>query len=72
MVIQLAKNLFDSSSLADLKKLAVQKDIQPNDVLKMIMKKTEDFGEVINSQGEGSESKANKMLKINEALLKAS
>ena len=70
--VQLAKNLFDSSSLADLKKLAVQKDIQPNDVLKMIMKKTEDFGEVINSQGEGSESKANKMLKINEALLKAS
>ena len=34
------------------------------------MKKTEDFGEVLNSQGEGSESKAAKMLRINEALLK--
>ena len=36
------------------------------------MKKTEDFGEVINAQGEGSESKAAKMNRINEALLKAS
>lgn len=70
--IELAKNLFDSSTLEDLKKIAVQKDIQPNDVLKKIMKKTEDFGEVLNSQGEGSESKAAKMLRINEALLKAS
>ena len=70
--IELAKDLFDSSTLEDLKKIAVQKDIQPNDVLKKIMKKTEDFGEVLNSQGEGSESKAAKMLRINEALLKAS
>ena len=70
--VELAKDLFDSSNLEDLKKIAVQKDIQPNDVLKKIMKKTEDFGEVLNSQGEGSESKAAKMLRINEALLKAS
>ena len=70
--VELAKDLFDSSNLEDLKKIAVQKDIQPTDVLKKIMKKTEDFGEVLNSQGEGSESKAAKMLRINEALLKAS
>ena len=70
--VELAKDLFDSSNLEDLKKVAVQKDIQPTDVLKKIMKKTEDFGEVLNSQGEGSESKAAKMLRINEALLKAS
>jgi hypothetical protein len=70
--IELAKDLFDSSTLEDLKKIAVQKDIQPNNVLKKIMKKTEDFGEVLNSQGEGSESKDAKMLRINEALLKAS
>ena len=70
--VELAKDLFNSSNLEDLKKIAVQKDIQPTDVLKKIMKKTEDFGEVLNSQGEGSESKAAKMLRINEALLKAS
>ena len=70
--IELAKNLFDSSTLEDLKKIAVKKDIQPADVSKKIMKKTEDFGEVINAQGEGSESKAAKMNRINEALLKAS
>ena len=70
--IELAKDLFDSSTLEDLKKIAVKKDIQPADVSKKIMKKTEDFGEVLNSQGEGSESKAAKMLRINEALLKAS
>ena len=70
--VELAKNLFDSSTLEDLKKIAVKKDIQPADVSKKIMKKTEDFGEVINAQGEGSESKAAKMNRINEALLKAS
>jgi len=70
--VELAKNLFDSSTLEDLKKIAVQKDIQPADVSKKIMKKTEDFGEVINAQGEGSESKDAKMNRINEALLKAS
>jgi len=70
--IELAKDLFDSSTLEDLKKIAVKKDIQPADVSKKIMKKTEDFGEVLNSQGEGSESKAAKMNRINEALLKAS
>ena len=70
--IELAKDLFDSSTLEDLKKIAVKKDIQPADVSKKIMKKTEDFGEVLNSQGEGSESKAAKMNRINEALLKVS
>jgi len=68
----LAKDLFNSSSLVELKKLATQKEITTESVQKLIAKKTEDFGQVIDSQGEGSESKAALMLKINEALLKVS
>ena len=69
--VELAKNLFDSSSLEDLKKLAIQKDIEPTDVLKSISKKMENYEEVLNAQGEGSVSKAAKVLRTNEALLKA-
>jgi len=69
--VELAKNLFDSSSLEELKKLAIQKDIQPTDVLKSISKKMENYAEVLNAQGEGSVSKAGKLLRTNEALLKA-
>jgi len=69
--LELAKDLFDSSSLTSLKKLAIKNDIQPNDVSKKISKKLESFAEVINAQGEGSESKANFLLEINDALLKA-
>ena len=67
---ELAKDLFDSSSLKDLKTLAAQKDIDVDGVKKLIFKGTEDFGQVLDSQGEGSESKVAKMLRINEALLK--
>jgi hypothetical protein len=66
----LAKDLFNSSSLLELKKLATQKEITTESVQKLIAKETEDFGQVIDSQGEGSESKAALMLQINEALLK--
>ena len=69
--VELAKNLFDSSSLEELKKLAIQKNIQPTDVLKSISKKMENYAEVLNAQGEGSVSKAGKLLRTNEALLKA-
>ena len=69
--VELAKNLFDSSSLEELKKLAIQKDIQPTDVLKSISKKMENYEEVLNAQGEGSVSVAGKLLRTNEALLKA-
>jgi len=69
--VELAKDLFDSSSLTSLKKLAIKNDIQPNDVSKKISKKLESFAEVINAQGEGSESKADFLLEINDALLKA-
>jgi len=69
--VELAKNLFDSSSLTSLKTLAIKNDIQPNDVSKKISKKLESFAEVINAQGEGSESKADFLLEINDALLKA-
>jgi len=69
--VELAKNLFDSSSLEDLKKLAIQKDIQPTSVLKLISKEMENYAEVLNAQGEGSISKAGKLLRTNEALLKA-
>ena len=68
--LELAKDLFDSSSLKDLKTLAAQKDIDVDAIKKLIAKETEDFGQVLDSQGEGSESKAAKMLRINEALLK--
>ena len=67
---ELAKDLFNSSTLKDLKTLAAQKDIDVDAVKKLIFKGTEDFGQVLDSQGEGSESKAAKMLRINEALLK--
>ena len=67
---ELAKDLFNSSTLKDLKTLAAQKDIDVDGVKKLIFKGTEDFGQVLDSQGEGSESKAAKMLRINEALLK--
>ena len=69
--VELAKDLFDSSSLEELKKIANQKDTkQVTSLITTIAKKTEDFGQVLDSQGEGSESKAAKMLRINEALLK--
>jgi len=67
---ELAKDLFDSSTLKELKTLAAQKDIDVDSIKKLIAKETEDFGQVLDSQGEGSESKAAKMLRINEALLK--
>jgi hypothetical protein len=51
--------------LADQKKTGQVTTLQT-----LIAKKTEDFGQVLDSQGEGSESKAAKMLRINEALLK--
>jgi len=69
---ELAKDLFNSSTLKDLKTLAAQKDIDVDGVKKLIFKGTEDFGQVLDSQGEGSESIAAKMLRINEALLKVS
>ena len=69
---ELAKDLFNSSTLKDLKTLAAQKDIDVDGVKKLIFKETEDFGQVLYSQGEGSESIAAKMLRINEALLKVS
>ena len=68
--VELAKDLFNSSSLEELKKLATQKEITTESIQKLIAKETEDFGQVLDSQGEGSESKAAKMLRINEALLK--
>jgi hypothetical protein len=68
---ELAKDLFNSSSLAELKTLADQKKTgQVTTLQTLIAKKTENFGQVLDSQGEGSESKAAKMLRINEALLK--
>jgi hypothetical protein len=68
---ELAKDLFNSSNLAELKTLADQKKTgQVTTLQTLIAKKTEDFGQVLYSQGEGSESKAAKMLRINEALLK--
>ena len=70
--VELAKDLFDSSTLKELKTLAAQKDIDVDGVKKLIFKGTEDFGQVLDSQGEGSESIAAKMLRINEALLKVS
>jgi len=69
--VELAKDLFDSSSLEDLKKISNQKDPkQVTSLITAIAGKTEDFGQVLDSQGEGSQSKAAKMLRINEALLK--
>jgi len=69
--VELAKDLFDSSSLEELKKIANQKETgKVASLITAIAKKTEDFGQVLDSQGEGSESKAAKMLRINEALLK--
>ena len=68
---ELSKDLFNSSNLAELKTLADQKKTgQVTTLQTLIAKKTEDFGQVLDSQGEGSESKAAKMLRINEALLK--
>jgi GH24 family phage-related lysozyme (muramidase) len=68
---ELAKDLFNSSTLKQLSDRANQKEAgQVASLQKLIAKETEDFGQVIDSQGEGSESKAAKMLRINEALLK--
>ena len=68
---ELAKDLFNSSSLKELSDRANQKEAgQVASLQKLIAKETEDFGQVLDSQGEGSESKAAKMLRINEALLK--
>jgi hypothetical protein len=68
---ELAKDLFNSSSLVELQNLANQKETgKVASLQKLIAKETEDFGQVLDSQGEGSESKAAKMLRINEALLK--
>jgi hypothetical protein len=68
---ELAKDLFNSSTLKELSDRANQKEAgQVASLQKLIAKKTEDFGQVLDSQGEGSESKAAKMLRINEALLK--
>jgi len=70
---ELAKDLFNSSTLEELKNLANQKTTgQVTSLQTLIAKKTEDFGQVLESQGEGSESIAAKMLRINEALLKVS
>jgi hypothetical protein len=70
---ELAKDLFNSSTLEDLKTLADQKKTgQVTTLQTLIAKKTEDFGQVLYSQGEGSESIAAKMKRINEALLKVS
>jgi len=66
----LAKDLFSSSSLEDLTKLAKQKGTTEASLQKLVAKQTEDFGQVVDSQGEGSESKAALMLRINESLLK--
>jgi hypothetical protein len=68
---ELAKDLFNSSTLKQLSDRANQKEAgQVASLQKLIAKETEDFGQVIDSQGEGSESKDAKMLRINEALLK--
>ena len=68
---ELAKDLFNSSSLEELSNLANKKEAgKVSSLQKLIAKETEDFGQVLDSQGEGSESKAAKMLRINEALLK--
>ena len=68
---ELAKDLFNSSSLEELSDRANQKEAgKVASLQKLIAKETEDFGQVLDSQGEGSESKAAKMLRINEALLK--
>ena len=70
---ELAKDLFNSSTLEELKNLANQKTTgQVTSLQTLIAKKTEDFGQVLESQGEGAESIAAKMLRINEALLKVS
>ena len=69
--IELTKNLFSSSTLVDLKKLAIKEGITITDVEEDITKKTEDFAQVIYSQGEGSTSKAAFVLSIREGLLKA-
>ena len=71
--VELAKDLFNSSTLEDLKDLANQKTTgQVTSLQTSIAKKTENFGQVLESQGEGSESIAAKMKRINEALLKVS
>ena len=70
---ELAKDLFNSSTLKELKTLinkAGDKNNSSTTIEKLILKKTEDFAQVIDSQGEGSESQAALMLAINEALLK--
>ena len=68
---ELSKDLFNSSSLEELSDRANQKEAgKVASLQKLIAKETEDFGQVLDSQGEGSESKAAKMLRINEALLK--
>ena len=68
---ELAKDLFNSSTLTELSDLANNKEAgKVSSLQKLIAKETEDFGQVLDSQGEGSESKAAKMLRINEALLK--
>ena len=68
---ELAKDLFNSSSLKELSDRANQKEAgKVASLQKLIAKETEDFGQVLDSQGEGSESIAAKMNKINEALLK--
>ena len=68
---ELAKDLFNSSSLEELSDRANQKETgKVASLQKLIAKETEDFGQVLDSQGEGSESKAAKMLRINQALLK--
>jgi hypothetical protein len=69
--VELSKDLFNSSTLKELSDRANQKEAgQVASLQKLIAKETEDFGQVLDSQGEGSESKAAKMLRINEALLK--
>jgi len=68
---ELAKDLFNSSTLTELSDRANNKESgKVASLQKLIAKETEDFGQVLDSQGEGSESKAAKMLRINEALLK--
>ena len=68
---ELAKDLFNSSTLKELKDRANEKEAgKVASLQKLIAKETEDFGQVLDSQGEGSESKAAKMNSINQALLK--
>tara|TARA_R110000823_G_scaffold149751_1_gene280528 strand:+ start:119 stop:2332 length:2214 start_codon:yes stop_codon:yes gene_type:complete len=70
---EFSKDLFDSSTLEELTKLATQKLPEAttvNSIQKLIAEKTQSYQNVIFSQGEGSASQAAFVLRSNEALLK--